>query len=142
LFLLAFVITTLSVDLVVSQNCNNITLVSRYKLSQSFSSYFCEDQVVAMETGLSKPPPPHVSPKGMWVSKLCLRILSFIFCIALLGITGTITSAGTFSFIPLVCIAPSVCFPIETELTNQVTDLIPRRASSLAAGTLLKVSVC
>src|SRR5436853_2171818 len=90
--------------------------------SRSSRHIFCENQVVVMEKGLPQQLPPHVSPKGMWVSKLCLRILSFIFCIALLGVGGTIASGGTFTIIPLICIAPSVCFSIETGLTKLLTS--------------------
>lgn len=35
-----------------------------------------------------RPPPPHVSPKGIWSSKLLFRILSAIFSICIIGIAA------------------------------------------------------
>lgn len=54
----------------------------------------------------SNPPPPHVSPPGMWGTKLALRILQFIMAIALIGCGGSIVSTGVWDAWAIVMIGP------------------------------------
>ncbi|KAK5662273.1 hypothetical protein OQA88_8179 [Cercophora sp. LCS_1] len=57
-----------------------------------------------METG--KPAaPPHVSPKGMWISKLGLRGVMIIFGIALLGLAGSLATSFL-SSLPFLVVGP------------------------------------
>lgn len=46
----------------------------------------------------NRPPPPHVSPKGVWVSKLILRIFSAISSIVLIGLGAGITVTWGYSY--------------------------------------------
>jgi len=50
----------------------------------------------------------HKSPKGMWMSKLGLRIASFSIGAAILAITGILAGGEIFNIIPLLIIGPSV----------------------------------
>ncbi|KAH6998362.1 hypothetical protein BKA56DRAFT_664955 [Ilyonectria sp. MPI-CAGE-AT-0026] len=51
-----------------------------------------------------KPPPPHVSSRGMWSTKLTLRIISIIFCIVIIGVAASV--AVDWSLFPLVTLVP------------------------------------
>ncbi len=55
-----------------------------------------------------KPPPPHVSPKGMWASKLSLRVIQFVLAIALVGCAASISSSGVWEIAVLLIILPQV----------------------------------
>ncbi|KAH6842413.1 hypothetical protein B0I37DRAFT_381868 [Chaetomium sp. MPI-CAGE-AT-0009] len=57
-----------------------------------------------MEQG--KPPPPHISPTGMWVSKLALRFIQFALAIAIIGCAGSILSSGVWRSITFIVITP------------------------------------
>ena len=46
----------------------------------------------------NRPPPPHVSPKGVWVSKLILRIFSAISCLVLIGLGAGITARWGYTY--------------------------------------------
>jgi len=48
--------------------------------------------------------PPHVSPRGMWVSKLALRIAQFILAVAIVGCVGSIAATVSLAILPLVVI--------------------------------------
>ncbi|KAK4148484.1 hypothetical protein C8A00DRAFT_19694 [Chaetomidium leptoderma] len=54
----------------------------------------------------AKPPPPHVSPVGMWASKLALRIIQFALAVAVIGCVGSIVSTGIWSLPTLIVIMP------------------------------------
>lgn len=72
-------------------------------------------------------PPPHVSPKGMWVSKLIMRILSAIFSIVIIGLAASNTadwySSGSYYgwgvySTPILVMAPPVsppCFHLHVD---------------------------
>ncbi|KAL1841000.1 hypothetical protein VTJ49DRAFT_7554 [Mycothermus thermophilus] len=53
-----------------------------------------------------KPPPPHVSPKSMWTTKLVFRVLQAVFAIASIGCVGSIASAGWWGWATLIVILP------------------------------------
>jgi hypothetical protein len=54
----------------------------------------------------AKPPPPHISPKGMWATKLALRVIQFALAIAIIGCVGSILSTGIWSVFTLIVITP------------------------------------
>ncbi|KAK3316804.1 hypothetical protein B0H66DRAFT_592929 [Apodospora peruviana] len=56
----------------------------------------------------ARPPPKHISPPGMWASKLTLRIISLVFCIALIGLGGSLASTGIVSVLPFAIMGPPV----------------------------------
>jgi len=60
----------------------------------------------------TNPPPPHISPKGMWTSKLILRIIQFVLAVAVMGCVGSVISTGVWTMLALVVILPQVsCLP-------------------------------
>ena len=54
-----------------------------------------------------KPPPKYTSPKGMWVSKLVLRIIMLIFAIALVSLAGSLMGSFLFSSVTFIIVAPA-----------------------------------
>ena len=54
----------------------------------------------------SKPAPPHTSPLGMWSTKLSLRVIQFTLSIAMIGLVGSVMSAGFWALGTLICAAP------------------------------------
>ncbi|KAK4184199.1 hypothetical protein QBC35DRAFT_65653 [Podospora australis] len=65
---------------------------------------------------ISNPPPPHVSPPGIWITKLLFRGVQIIFSIAMLGVMGAIVSVGVWSGFAYVLVAPatvvSICWAL------------------------------
>lgn len=59
----------------------------------------------------AKPPPPHISPPGMYYTKLVLRTLQFAIAIANVGLVGSLLSTGFWGFATLVVITPQVPSP-------------------------------
>ncbi|KAK3291649.1 uncharacterized protein B0H64DRAFT_409668 [Chaetomium fimeti] len=57
-----------------------------------------------MEQG--KTPPPHISPRGMWASKLALRVIQFALAIAIIGCVGSFLASGISSIFTLIVIIP------------------------------------
>jgi hypothetical protein len=57
-----------------------------------------------MEQG--KTPPPHISPKGMWASKLALRVVQFVLAITTIGCVGSFLASGISSIVTLIVIIP------------------------------------
>jgi hypothetical protein len=56
----------------------------------------------------AKPPPPYISPTGMWATKLALRVIQFALAIAIIGCVGSLLSTGVWSIITLIVITPQV----------------------------------
>ena len=64
----------------------------------------------------NRPPPPHVSPKSVWVSKLILRIFSAICALVLIGLAASVTAQWGYDYnrwtsyaaYTLACVAPPV----------------------------------
>ena len=54
-----------------------------------------------------KPPPKYTSPKGMWVSKLVLRIIMLIFAIALVSLAASLVNSFFFSSVTFIIVAPA-----------------------------------
>ncbi|KAH7162764.1 hypothetical protein B0J13DRAFT_536913 [Dactylonectria estremocensis] len=52
----------------------------------------------------TRPPPPHISSKGMYATKLVLRILSMISAVVLIGISASV--AVSWDYGPLVILVP------------------------------------
>ena len=69
----------------------------------------------------AKPSPPHISPAGMWASKLALRIIQFVLAIAIIGCAGSIISTGLWSVLTLVVIMPQVSTPLSRVLPPPFT---------------------
>ncbi|KAK4184373.1 hypothetical protein QBC35DRAFT_59274 [Podospora australis] len=57
-------------------------------------------------TTFSKPPPPHISPPGMYYTKLAFRVIQFTLSIAMLGCAGSIISTGIWAIGSLIVVAP------------------------------------
>jgi hypothetical protein len=57
-------------------------------------------------TAVVDSPPPHVSPKKMWVTKLLLRILQICIAIALISCVAASLTKGWWGFATLVVILP------------------------------------
>jgi hypothetical protein len=55
-------------------------------------------------------PPPHVSPKGTWVTKLVFRMLATIFSIALIGLGAHAAESLSYSYYSFVTYAPIIFF--------------------------------
>ena len=84
-----------------------------------------------------KPPPPHVSPAGMWLSKLALRIIQFALSVAIIGLVASILNTGLWSIATLVCIMPQVrAFRVFSPLNVAILINIPliNRPSSRQSG--------
>ncbi|KAL2166319.1 hypothetical protein VTG60DRAFT_2951 [Thermothelomyces hinnuleus] len=61
-----------------------------------------------MSQTMKSPPPHHVSPKGMWNSKLALRFIQFTLATSLVGCVGSAYSVGFWDGIATVVILPQV----------------------------------
>ncbi|KAH6617423.1 hypothetical protein F5144DRAFT_499053 [Chaetomium tenue] len=71
----------------------------------------------------TKPPPPHVSPTGMWASKLTLRVIQFALAIAIIGCVGSILSTGFWSIFVLVVIVPQAAVSVIWSLAEGICIL-------------------
>ena len=76
----------------------------------------------------SKPPPPHVSPPGMWGSKLALRILQFILALSIIGCAGSTISTAAYLFgvengLSLLLVAPQAIVSAVWSLSDGICIL-------------------
>ncbi|KAK3395074.1 hypothetical protein B0H63DRAFT_462628 [Podospora didyma] len=72
---------------------------------------------------MTKVPPKYTSPTGMWVTKLILRILSIIFCIAIFGLSGSLSSIGYVDILVLVVATPPVGIAICWDIAEGICIL-------------------
>ncbi|GAB1317075.1 hypothetical protein MFIFM68171_07285 [Madurella fahalii] len=54
----------------------------------------------------TKVPPPHISSRGMYVTKLVLRTLQFAVAVANIGLVGSLISTGIWGIATLIVITP------------------------------------
>ena len=60
---------------------------------------------------MEKPPPPHTSPKGMWMTKLTLRIIQFALSVAVIGCVAALIPTGIYEIAVLIIITPQARTP-------------------------------
>ncbi|EAQ84530.1 predicted protein [Chaetomium globosum CBS 148.51] len=72
----------------------------------------------------TKPPPAHVSPTGMWASKLTLRVIQFALAITIIGCVGSILSTGFYSIFVLVVIVPQAAVSVIWSLVEGICILV------------------
>ncbi|CAM1506543.1 Fc.00g061840.m01.CDS01 [Cosmosporella sp. VM-42] len=66
-----------------------------------------------------KPLPVYTSPKGMWASKLSLRIVSMIFSIVLIGISTSMSSDG-YDITPIVLMVPPAALALLWDFSESI----------------------
>jgi hypothetical protein len=79
---------------------------------------------------MEKPPPPHTSPKGMWMSKLTLRIIQFALSVAIIGCVAALIPTGIYEIAILIIITPQARTPPPTYsskslLRPSITNPVP-----------------
>jgi len=93
------------------------------------SQYQQQQQYYQYQPGMegNKLPPPHVSPRNMWLSKVIFRILSAIFSIVIIGLSayiGTKWSSAGYDAGPLVIMLPPACVGLIWDLGELVAVLV------------------
>ncbi|KAI6779632.1 uncharacterized protein J7T54_008250 [Emericellopsis cladophorae] len=97
-----------------------------------FSQYQQQQQQYQHQpaTNAVKPPPPHVSPRNMWLSKVIFRILSAIFSIVIIGLSAYVGTkwsdgyGGYYGGSPLVIMLPPACVGLIWDLGEMVAVLV------------------
>ncbi|KAK3902203.1 hypothetical protein C8A05DRAFT_34110 [Staphylotrichum tortipilum] len=56
--------------------------------------------------------PPHVSPRGMWVSKLVLRIIEFALAISIIGLVSALAESVFYGIGTLIIITPQAAVSV------------------------------
>ncbi|KAK4223603.1 hypothetical protein QBC38DRAFT_548351 [Podospora fimiseda] len=77
-----------------------------------------------MTTPMASPAPPHVSPQGMWISKLCLRFFQFVFAFTMISLMGSMMSTFSFySFTSLFFAGPATVLSIIWTISESICIL-------------------
>ncbi|KAL6869637.1 hypothetical protein ACO1O0_000963 [Amphichorda felina] len=93
-------------------------------------------------------PPPHVSPKAVWSTKLTFRIISSIFTICIIGIAAACLTTSYDSYygyysnsVPLIALGPPACVGIIWDVAEGICILARRGRRGIHPGAIVAIDL-